>query len=154
MPMRVGLGADHAGCGLKDALAAHLVARGVQPVDFGTGDPSVSVDYPRFAEAVARAVAAGQIDLGVLCCGTGIGMAIAANKVPGIRAALVHDVTTARLAREHNNANIITMGGRLIAPAFAVDVLDAFLDATFQSRHQRRLDQISGIESGGRGGPA
>lgn len=149
--MRVGLGADHAGCGLKDALAAHLAAQGHEPVDFGTGDPSVSVDYPRFAEMVARAVAAGEVDLGVLCCGTGIGMSMSANKVPGIRAALVHDVTTARLAREHNNANILAMGARLIAPALAVELVDTFLGATFEPRHQRRLDLISGIESGRRG---
>lgn len=152
--MRVGLGADHAGCGLKDALAVHLAARGHQPVDFGTGDPSVSVDYPRYAEAVARAVAAGEIDLGILCCGTGIGMSIAANKVPGVRAALVHDVTTARLARQHNDANVVTMGARLIAPALAAELVDAFLDAAFEPRHQRRLDLVAGIESGGRGGPA
>ncbi len=152
--MRVGLGADHAGYDLKDSLVAHLAARGHQPVDFGTGDSSVSVDYPRYASAVARAVAAGEVDLGILCCGTGIGMSIAANKVPGIRAALIHDVTTARLAREHNNANVVTMGGRLIAPTLAAELVDAFLAATFANRHQRRLDLISGIENGGRGGPA
>lgn len=144
--MRIGLGADHAGCALKAVLAAHLAARGHEVVDFGPSDPSVSVDYPDYARAVAQSVASRALDLGVLCCGTGIGMSIAANKVDGVRAALVHDVTTARLARQHNDANVVCMGARLLAAPFAVDLLDAFLAESFEPRHQRRLDKITAIE--------
>lgn len=146
--MRIGLGADHAGCALKAALAAHLAAKGHEVVDFGASDPAVSVDYPDYARAVAEAVASGSVEIGVLACGTGIGMSIAANKVEGIRAALVHDVTTARLARLHNNANVVCVGGRLIAPALAAECLDAFLAVSFETRHQRRLDRITAIEKG------
>jgi ribose 5-phosphate isomerase B len=144
--MRIGLGADHAGCALKVALSAHLASQGHEVVDYGTFDPDVSVDYPDFARAVSLAVASGSVDLGVLVCGTGIGMSIAANKVPGIRAALVHDVTTARLARLHNGANVVCMGARLLAPALAIECLDWFLAESFEVRHQRRLDKIAAIE--------
>jgi len=144
--MTVGIGSDHAGCGLKDAIKAHLSESGVDVRDFGTNDPDVSVDYPVFARLVAEAVAAGKADVGILVCGTGIGMSIAANKVPGIRAALVHDVTTARLARQHNNANILAVAGRLIAPDLAFEIVDTFLNASFEPRHQRRLDMIADME--------
>jgi len=144
--MRIGLGADHAGCALKAALAARLAAQGHEVVDYGASDPAISVDYPDFARLVAEAVAVGSVDLGVLACGTGIGMAIAANKVPGIRAALIHDVTTARLARLHNGANVVCMGARLLAPPLAFECLDAFLAESFDPRHQRRLDKIAAIE--------
>ena len=146
--MRIGLGADHAGCALKATLAAHLAAQGHVVVDFGTTDPAVSVDYPDYARPVAEAVSAGSLDLGVLMCGTGIGMSIAANKVLGIRAAVVHDVTSARLARRHNGANVLCLGARLLDPALAIDCIDAFLGESFETRHQRRLDKISGIERG------
>jgi ribose 5-phosphate isomerase B len=146
--MRIGLGADHAGCALKAVMAAHLSAAGHEVVDFGTGDPDVPVDYPARAEAVARAVAGGDVALGLLFCGTGIGMSIAANKVSGVRAALVHDVTTARLARRHNDANVLALGARLLAPALACEVVDAFLATTWDPRHAARLGQISAIERG------
>jgi len=149
--MRIGLGADHAGCALKAVLAAHLSESGHLPVDYGTSDPAVSVDYPVFAEAVAGAVASGEVDLGVLVCGTGIGMTMAANKVRGIRAALVHDVTTARLARQHNDANVIALGGRLVGAGLAIEIVDAFLSAAFEPRHRRRLDLIAAIEARTRG---
>ncbi len=144
--MKIGLGADHAGYALKAALAAHLASTGHEVVDYGTGDPTRSVDYPDFAQTVGRAVVSKSIDLGILVCGTGIGMSIAANKVHGIRAALAHDVTTAWLAREHNDANVLCLGGRLIAPMLATAMVDAWLEAVFETRHQRRVDRIAEIE--------
>ena len=144
--MVVGIGADHAGYGLKERLKVHLRTRGFEVVDLGTDNGEQSVDYPVYAERVATRVAEGVLDLGVLLCGTGIGMAIAANKVPGIRAATVHDVTTARLAKAHNNANVLTMGARLVAPELAIEILDAFLDAGFEPGHSRRLELIAEIE--------
>lgn len=146
--MKIGIGSDHAGCGLKARLAEHLTGAGHQVVDFGTDDPGRSVDYPVFARLVAEAVASGSVDMGILVCGTGIGMSIAANKVPGIRAALIHDVATARLAKVHNNANIIAMGARLLAPEYAIDLVDEFMAHSFEQRHQRRLDLISDLECG------
>ena len=144
--MVVGIGADHAGYGLKERLKAHLQAKGFEVVDLGTDNAEQSVDYPVYAERVATRVVEGVLDLGVLLCGTGIGMAMAANKVPGTRAATVHDVTTARLAKAHNNANVLTMGARLVAPELAIEILDAFLDASFEPRHSRRLELIAEIE--------
>lgn len=147
--MKIGIGSDHAGCGMKAHIVRHLTAAGHEVVDFGTNDPGVSVDYPVYAARVSRDVASGNLELGVLVCGTGIGMSIAANKVDGIRAALVHDVVTARMARQHNNANVVALGARLIAPEYAVELLDTFLSTQFEVRHQRRLDIISQIENGG-----
>ncbi len=147
--MKIGIGSDHAGCGMKAHIIRHLTAAGHEVVDFGTNDPGVSVDYPVYAARVSREVASGNLELGVLVCGTGIGMSIAANKVDGIRAALVHDVIAARMARQHNNANVVALGARLIAPEYAVELLDTFLSTQFEVRHQRRLDIISQIENGG-----
>ncbi|HNZ03209.1 MAG TPA: ribose 5-phosphate isomerase B [Myxococcota bacterium] len=147
--MKIGIGSDHAGCGMKAHIVRHLTAAGHEVVDFGTNDPGVSVDYPVYAARVSREVASGNLELGVLVCGTGIGMSIAANKVDGIRAALVHDVITARMARQHNNANVVALGARLIAPEYAVELIDTFLSTQFEVRHQRRLDIISQIENGG-----
>jgi ribose 5-phosphate isomerase B len=144
--MKVALGADHAGCPVKDALASHLKEAGHEVDDLGTRDPAVPVDYPVYAEAVARAVTEGRAELGVLVCGTGIGMSIAANKVPGVRAALVHDTTTGSLARRHNDANVVCLPGRLLDAAAATAALDAFLGAAFEPRHQPRLDLIAGLE--------
>jgi ribose 5-phosphate isomerase B len=146
--MRIGLGADHAGCALKALLAAHLAATGHEVVDFGTSDPAISVDYPDYAGQVAKGVASGALKLGLLVCGTGIGMSIAANKVVGVRAAVVHDVTTARLARQHNDANVLCMGARLLASTVAMECIDAFLVESFDPRHQRRLDKIAALEKG------
>jgi ribose 5-phosphate isomerase B len=146
--VRIGLGSDHAGCGLKSALAAHLVAAGHDIRDYGCDDPSISVDYPVIAKTVAEAVSNREVDRAILVCGTGIGMAIAANKVRGIRAANIHDVTTGRLARQHNDANVVAIGARLLAPALAIEAVDTFLTAEFEPRHQRRLDQITDLERG------
>lgn len=146
--MRIAVGSDHAGFDLKAALARHLEESGHEVTDLGTGSPDVSVDYPAFGRAVAEAVVAGRVDRGVCVCGTGIGISIAANKVGGIRAALVHDVTTASLARRHNDANIACLGGRTTGLAEATDAVDAFVATAYEGgRHQRRLDQISRLES-------
>lgn len=147
--MRIAVGSDHAGFALKEALAVHLRAGGHEVVDLGTADVE-PVDYPLYGAAVGRAVAADEVELGVCCCGTGIGIAMAANKVPGVRAAVVHDVTTARLARTHNDANVVCLGARVIGEAVATDALDAFLAAAFVGgRHQRRVDEIAALEGAG-----
>jgi ribose 5-phosphate isomerase B len=145
--MRVAIGSDHGGYDLKTVLGAALVAAGHQVEDLGTDNAEVPVDYPDYGAAVGRAVAGGEFALGVCACGTGIGISIAANKVAGVRAAVVHDVTTARLAREHNHANVICFGGRTVGPATALDALDAFLAATPQpGRHDRRVAEIAALE--------
>src|SRR5580704_1179412 len=119
--MRIAAGSDHAGFALKEALVEHLRSAGHEVNDLGTDSPDVSVDYPDFGAAVGRAVAAGEADFGLCSCGTGIGISIAANKIPGIRAGLVHDVTTARLARGHNHANVVCIGGRTTGISTAID---------------------------------
>src|SRR5665647_290931 len=140
------IGSDHGGLALKTALNSYLNRRGFQVSDAGTnGD--VSVDYPDFGQKVAETVIAGEAELGILICGTGIGMSIAANKIPGIRAALVTDVFMARMAKEHNNANVLVLGGRVLDEQKACDLVGAWLDATFEGgRHQMRLDKITALE--------
>ncbi|HEV3280023.1 MAG TPA: ribose 5-phosphate isomerase B [Acidimicrobiales bacterium] len=145
--MRIAVGSDHAGFELKATLAKHLADAGHQVIDLGTGSPDIPVDYPEFGLAVGRSVTEGRADRGVCVCGTGIGIGIAANKVGGVRAATVHDVTTATLARRHNDANIICLGGRTTGTAEAVDAVDAFFSAEFEGgRHRRRLDEIAEFE--------
>jgi ribose 5-phosphate isomerase B len=140
------IGSDHGGLNLKAALASYLTRRGIQVTDAGT-DGDASVDYPDFGQKVAETVIAGQAELGILICGTGIGMSIAANKIPGIRAALVTDVFMARMAKEHNNANILVLGGRVLDEQKACDLVGSWLDATFEGgRHQSRLDKITALE--------
>ena len=141
----IALAADHAGWELKDCLARHLGNRGYEVLDLGTNGPE-SVDYPDFGAAVGEAVASGRAELGVAVCGSGIGIAMAAGKVVGIRAATVHDPTSARLAREHNDANVICLGARLMDRPEAEATLDAYLAATFTGgRHQRRVDKIDAL---------
>jgi len=143
---RIAIGADHAGFAVKQAIKKHLEQAGYNVDDVGT-ESEESVDYPEFARAVAEKVAGGMAQLGVLVCGTGMGMAIAANKVPGIRAAVAHDKMTARLAREHNDANVLTLGARVVDPSQAVEIVREFLDAQFAGgRHQRRVDKITDME--------
>jgi ribose 5-phosphate isomerase B len=145
--MRIALGADHAGVGLKDALKPFLDARGVTYIDVGThgGD---SVDYPDYAALVGRAVTSGDVDFGLLVCGSGIGMAIAANKLPGVRAAVATEVESARLSRSHNDANVLTLGARLTPEPVARDIVAAFLDTPYEGgRHQRRIDKITAMET-------
>jgi ribose 5-phosphate isomerase B len=146
--MRIAVGSDHAGFDLKTTLAEHMAARGHEVIDLGTDSSQVSVDYPQFGLAVGLAVAEGRADRGICVCGTGIGISIAANKVMGIRAASVYDVTTATLARRHNDANVVCFGGRTTGALEAVDAVDAFFATAFEGgRHQQRLDQIAAFES-------
>jgi ribose 5-phosphate isomerase B len=145
--MKIALGADHAGYELKALLVATLREWGHEVVDLGTDNATDSVDYPDFGSAVGHCVADGHADLGVAVCGSGIGISIAANKVPGVRAALVHDATSARLAREHNHANVLCMGGRLIGPPVAQDALAAWLGAEpGAGRHLARIDKLSRLD--------
>lgn len=145
--MRIALGADHAGVALKDALKAHLESRGLDVFDAGTHG-TASVDYPDYAQQVAHAVRDHQAERGVLVCGSGIGMAIAANKVAGIRAAAIGDITSARLAREHNDLNVLALGARLTSPDVAREILDAFLDTPFAGgRHEQRVAKIHQAEA-------
>lgn len=144
--MKLALGADHAGAAMKDELKGWLERGGYEVLDCGTNGPA-SVDYPDHAAAVGRAVSSGDADLGILVCGTGIGMSIAANKIPGIRAALVGDVENARLARQHNNANVLCLGGRMIAVDRAQMLVAAWMETPFEPRHQKRLDKIAQLES-------
>lgn len=146
--MRIHLGADHAGFELKEALRSALAERGHEVVDEGTYGED-SVDYPDFAERVGAAVVEGDAEVGLLVCGTGLGMAIAANKVPGVRAVQASDPEMARMARLHNDANVLTLPGRYIVPEQAMRVVDAFLGTEFEGgRHQRRIDKISALERG------
>ncbi len=144
--VRIALGADHAGFHAKETIKKFLEQAGYPVDDVGTWSEE-SVDYPDFALAVAEKVASGKDQVGILACGTGIGMAIAANKVPGIRAAVAHDPMTARLAREHNDANVLTLGGRVVDDTMAIAIVRDFLDTKFAGgRHQRRIDKISELD--------
>lgn len=148
--MRIHLGADHAGFPLKEQVRALLTAQGHDVVDVGTHAED-SVDYPDFAAEVGRAVAGGMADLGVLVCGSGLGMAIAANKVQGVRAIQASDPEMARMARLHNDANVIALPGRYITVEQADAVLAAFLGTAFEGgRHQRRIDKIDALDSNDR----
>jgi ribose 5-phosphate isomerase B len=144
--MRIAIGADHAGFELKEIIKHTLDELRTPYRDFGT-DSDESVDYPDFAAKVARGVASGEFDRGILICGTGIGMALAANKLAGVRAAPVMDLETARLSREHNNANILALGARVTPPERALDIVRLFLKTDFEGgRHERRLGKIAALE--------
>jgi ribose 5-phosphate isomerase B len=144
---RIVIGSDHAGFPVKETIRKYLEAAGYAVDDQGTSSEE-SVDYLDYGKAVGERVASRQADLGIAVCGSGIGISIAANKVPGIRAALAHDVMTARLAREHNDANILALGGRVVTGATAVEMVRTFLTTVYLGgRHQRRLDKIAQMES-------
>lgn len=146
--MVLAIGSDHGGFELKEELRKHLEQRGVEYKDFGCYSLE-SVDYPDIAKAVGRAVAKGEYALGLLCCGTGIGISIAANKVRGVRAACCSDYFSAKYTRLHNDANILCMGGRVVGPGLACELLDVFIDTEFEGgRHARRVAQIADIEAG------
>jgi ribose 5-phosphate isomerase B len=143
---RIALGADHAGFLAKESIKKYLESAGYPVNDAGTWSEE-SVDYPDFAIKVARRVQQGQDDLGILVCGTGIGMAIAANKIGGVRAAVAHDGLTARLSREHNDANVLALGARVLSEHQIIEVAASFLSAQFLGgRHQRRVDKISELD--------
>jgi ribose 5-phosphate isomerase B len=145
--MRIAVGSDHAGYLLKEFLAAHLAEQGHDVDDLGT-DSEVSVDYPQFGAAVGMAVSEGRAELGLCACGTGIGISIAANKIRGVRAAVVHDVTTARLARAHNHANVVCMGGRTLGNEVAKDAIDTFLSTEpVGGRHDQRVEEIAVLDA-------
>lgn len=140
------IGSDHGGFTLKEAIKKHLAERGVAVMDMGTHSLD-SVDYPDVAVAVAKAVAAGEYERGIIICGTGIGVSIAANKVPGIRAALCHDTFSAAMSREHNDANILTMGERVIGQGLACMIVDTWLSSAFSGgRHARRVEKLNALD--------
>lgn len=145
----VAIACDHAGLGLKRLVTAHLSSKQVAVTDFGT-DSEQSCDYPGFAEKVAEAVVSGQVQRGILVCGSGIGISIAANKVPGIRCALCHDHYTALMCRAHNDANVLALGGRTTGSEVALEIVDTFLATAFESahpNHSRRIAQIAEMEA-------
>lgn len=144
--MKIALGSDHAGLPLKNEIINHLNEKGIELMDFGTYTEE-SCDYPDYALKVAEQVSGKKYDYGILVCGTGIGISIAANKVTGIRAALCSDTFSAHACREHNDANILAMGQRVVGPGLAIDIVDTFLNAKFQGgRHANRINKIIEIE--------
>ncbi|MBS7525823.1 ribose 5-phosphate isomerase B [Fusibacter paucivorans] len=144
--MKIAMGSDHGGFNLRHKVKAHLEAKGYEVVDFGVDEP-VSCDYPDYALKVALAITEGTCDLGVLVCGTGLGISIAANKVKGIIAAPVSDTFSAEMARRHNNANILALGERVVGEGLALKIVDAFFEASFEGgRHESRVNKIVAIE--------
>jgi ribose 5-phosphate isomerase B len=144
--MTIAVGADHAGWTLKESLKAWLLEQGHDVIDFGTHSPD-SVDYPDYAAQVGESVAVGKVERGVLVCGTGLGMAIAANKIPGVRAVACNDVLAARMSREHNDANVLAVGGRLLGREAALEILGTWLETRFaEGRHVQRVDKIAALE--------
>ena len=147
--MKIAIGNDHAAVAMKNEIKAYLEELGHEVINFGT-DTTDSVNYPEYGEAVGRAVAAQEVDCGVLICGTGVGISLAANKVKGVRAAVCSEPVTARLVKEHNNANIIAFGARIVGIEVAKEIVRAYLEAQFQGvRHQTRVDLIHEIENKG-----
>ena len=145
--MKVSIGCDHGALALKNKMVAHLVARGYDVKDCGTYTAD-SCDYPDFAAAAAKAVASGECEKGVVLCTTGIGVSITANKVPGIRCALLSDVMSARLTREHNDTNMMAIGAGVVGEMLALEILDTWLNTEFShnERHQRRIDKVMALE--------
>lgn len=144
----IAIGCDHGGLDIKNAIIKYFEENGVEYVNFGTNTPD-SVDYPEYAYKVAKAVSTGECEKGIICCGTGIGVAIVANKVKGIRAATVTNEFCAEMTRRHNDSNIVTMGGRVIDEATAVRLADIFINTPFDGdRHTKRVDMITQIENG------
>lgn len=145
--MKIAIACDHGALELKAELAAHLAARGFTVQDFGTDTPQ-SCDYPDFARAAAEAVASGECEKGIVLCTTGIGVSITANKVPGIRCALLSDTLSARLTRLHNDTNMMAMGAAVVGHLLALEIADIWLDTPFsgEARHQRRIDKMMAVE--------
>ena len=144
--MKIGIGSDHGGFELKEHIKKFLEEQGVEYIDYGTKTLD-SVDYPEYGLKVAEAVKSGECDKGIVVCGTGIGISISCNKVPGIRCALCGDTYSARMSIEHNNANILALGGRVVGKDLATEIVSVWLKAQFQAgRHERRINKISDIE--------
>lgn len=144
--MKIGIGSDHGGFELKEHIKKFLEEQGVEYIDYGTKTLD-SVDYPEYGLKVAEAVKSGECDKGIVICGTGIGISISCNKVPGIRCALCGDTYSARMSIEHNNANILALGGRVVGKDLATEIVSVWLKAQFQAgRHERRINKISDIE--------
>lgn len=144
--MKISLGSDHAGFELKEDLRGYLAEQKVEVIDLGVYSEE-PVDYPDIGASVAQKVSRGEVDRGILICGSGIGMSIVANRFPGVRAALCHGLYTARISREHNDANLLILGGRLIGKGLAREILKVWLETGFQGgRHQRRLEKIRALE--------
>ena len=145
--MKIAIACDHGAVALKNRLKAHFQEKGMEVVDFGTHTPD-SCDYPDYASQAARAVASGECDRGIVLCTTGIGVSIAANKVKGIRCALLSDVMSARLTREHNDTNMMALGAGVVGPMLAQEIADVWLETEFShsERHQRRIDKVMALE--------
>ena len=143
----ISIGSDHGGYELKQEIIKHLEERDLEYKDFGTNCETESVDYPMFAKEVANSILGGECDKGILICGTGIGISITANRMKGIRAALCHDCFSAKATREHNDANILALGGRVVGPGLALEIVDTFLDTPFSGdeRHVRRIKLIDEV---------
>lgn len=145
--MRIGIGNDHAAIEMKNDVAAYLDEKGIEVVNFGTDEP-VSCNYPEYGEKVGRAVVSGEVDLGILICGTGVGISLAANKVKGVRAVVCSEPYSAKLSRQHNDTNVLAFGARVIGIEMAKMIIDEWLDAEFMGgRHQTRVDMIMAIEN-------
>lgn len=145
--MKIAIGCDHGALDLKNKMVAHLLEKGYEVKDFGTHTLD-SCDYPDYAEYVARSVAAGECDKGIVMCTTGIGVSISANKVDGIRCALLSDIMSARMTREHNDTNVMALGAAVVGPMLAMEIADTWLTTEFShgERHQRRVDKIMALE--------
>ena len=145
--MKISIGCDHGALALKNKVVSHLEGKGYEVVDFGTYT-NASCDYPEFAAAAARAVATGECEKGIVLCTTGIGVSISANKINGIRCALLSDLMSARLTRDHNNTNMMALGAAVVGPMLALEIVDTWLDTPFShnERHQRRVDKIMALE--------
>lgn len=144
--MKIALGSDHGGLDLKNTIIEYLNEKGIEIKDFGTYTKD-SCNYPKYGELVAEAVAAGEYDYGILVCGTGLGISLAANKVKGIRAACVSDVFSAKMSKAHNNANILSLGERVVGKGLALEIVENWLNTEFEGgRHQARVDLITEIE--------
>ena len=145
--MKIGLGCDHGGYNLKLEIIKHLEAKGIECVDYGTNSADESVDYPIYGQKVAEAVIAKEVDYGIVCCGTGIGISLAANKVPVIRCAVVSDVFSAKMSKAHNNANMLALGERVLGKGLALELVDTWINTEFEGdRHLRRVNLIGDIE--------
>ena len=146
--MKISIGCDHGAIDLKNIVVEHLTKKGYEVADFGTYT-TASCDYPEFAEAAARAVASGECEKGIVLCTTGIGVSITANKVKGIRCALLSDVMSARLTREHNDTNMMALGAGIVGKNLALEIIDTWLTTEFShdERHQRRIDKLMAVEN-------